>query len=113
MTWYEFLLFVHVAGAIIWLNRRGRDPGRRGRVLRQSGALGGGVAPQWPQPQPPPQQPPPLAEPKLGFDDAPWTANAENCLSTLPAPQLGHVTTWSSERTSSSKCSSHFMHAYS
>jgi hypothetical protein len=34
-------------------------------------------------------------------------------LSTFAAPQLGQVTTCSSERTSSSKCSSHAMHAYS
>ena len=41
---------------------------------------------------------------KLGFDvDEPWTANAENCLSTFAAPQLGQVTTCSAERTSSSK----------
>lgn len=50
---------------------------------------------------------------KLGFACAPWTANADSCLSTFAAPQLGHVTTCPSERTSSSKCSSHFMHAYS
>ena len=53
------------------------------------------------------------ADVKLGFAWAPWTANADSCLSTFAAPQLGHVTTWPSERTSSSKCSSHFMHAYS
>ena len=69
---------------------------------------------QW-QPQPPPQQPPPPPEPdaKLGLTEEPWTAKAESCLSTFAAPQPGHVTTCSSERTSSSKCSSHFMHAYS
>ena len=50
---------------------------------------------------------------KLGFAWAPWTANADSCLSTFAAPQLGHVTTWPSERTSSSKCSSHCIHAYS
>ena len=71
--------------------------------------------PQWPQPQPPPQQPPPPPEPvvKLGFEVAPTTANDESCFSTFAAPQLGQVTTWSSERTSSSKCSSQAMHAYS
>ena len=50
---------------------------------------------------------------KLGFDDEPWTANAESCRSTFAAPQPGQVTTCPSERTSSSKCSSHSMHAYS
>ena len=52
-------------------------------------------------------------EAKLGFDAVPWTANDESCFSTFAAPQLGHVTTCCSERTSSSKCSSHSMHAYS
>ena len=55
-----------------------------------------------PQPQPPPQQPPPLP-PNDGFAAAPWTANAEICLSTSVALHVGHVITWSSLRTSSSK----------
>ena len=50
---------------------------------------------------------------KLGFDAVPWTAKDESCFSTFAAPQLGQVTTCCSERTSSSKCSSHSMHAYS
>ena len=50
---------------------------------------------------------------KLGFAATPCTANAESCRSTSAAPQLGQVTTCSSFRTSSSKCSSHSMHAYS
>lgn len=40
-------------------------------------------------------------------------ANEESCFTTFAAPQLGHVTTCSALRTSSSKCSSHCMHAYS
>ena len=66
-----------------------------------------------PQPQLPPQHPPPELVTPLGFDVEPWTANDESCLSTFAAPQLGHVTTCSLERTSSSKWSSHSMHAYS
>jgi hypothetical protein len=88
-------------------------------TLRPSSEDGAVSAPpvaarQWPQPQPPPQHPPPPAPVvKLGFDVAPCTAKAESCFSTLAPPQLGHVTTWPSERMSSSKCSSHVMHAYS
>ena len=55
-----------------------------------------------PQPQPPPQQPPPLP-PNDGFAAAPCTAKAEICLSTSVALHDGHVITWSSLRTSSSK----------
>jgi len=67
-----------------------------------------------PQPQPhePPQQPPALP-PNDGFAAAPCTAKAEICLSTSVALHDGHVITWSSLRTSSSKWSSHSMHAYS
>lgn len=69
----------------------------------------------YPQPQEPPQQPPPPPEGplKLGFDGAPTTANVENCLRTFAAPHCGQVTTCVSLRTSSSKCSSHSMQAYS
>ena len=56
-----------------------------------------------PQPQPPPQHPPAPAPPKLGLAAAPWTAKAESCLSTFPAPQEGQLITCSSLRTSSSK----------
>ena len=55
-----------------------------------------------PQPQPPPQQPPPLP-PNDGFELAPCTAKAEICFSTSVALHDGHVITWSSLRTSSSK----------
>ena len=48
-----------------------------------------------------------------GFDAAPCTAKLENCLRTFAAPHSGQVTAWSLERTSSSKCDSHSMHAYS
>ena len=70
---------------------------------------------QCPQPHEPPQHPPPPPEGPLnaGFDEAPCTAKLENCLSTFAAPHSGHVTAWSLERTSSSKCDSHSMHAYS
>ena len=54
-----------------------------------------------------------LARASDRFDCVPTVANMENCLSTFAAPQAGQVTTWSSRRTSSSKCSSHSMHAYS
>ena len=53
------------------------------------------------------------APPNDGFVEAPWTANAEICFSTSVALHDGQVTTWSSLRTSSSKWSSHSMHAYS
>ena len=43
----------------------------------------------------------------------PANANVENCLTTFVAEQSGHETTCSSFRTSSSKCVSHSMHAYS
>jgi hypothetical protein len=68
-----------------------------------------------PQPHEPPQQPPPppVGPLKLGFELDPWTANEESCLRAFVAPQLGQAMTCSSFRTSSSKCSSHFMHAYS
>ncbi len=49
----------------------------------------------------------------LCFALVPCTVNDESCFSTFAAPQLGHVTTWSPERTSSSKWSSHSMQAYS
>src|SRR5918993_3126153 len=63
-----------------------------------------------PQPQPPPQQPPPLS---FGCEETPATAKLESCLSTFPAPQSGQQTACSGFRTSSSKCDSHSMHAYS
>ena len=47
------------------------------------------------------------------FAGAPWMANAEICFRTSVALHEGQVTTWSSLRTSSSKWSSHSMHAYS
>ena len=61
------------------------------------------------QPPPPPPEPPPNED----FAGAPWMANAEICFSTSVALHEGQVTTWSSLRTSSSKWSSHSMHAYS
>jgi len=48
-----------------------------------------------------------------GFDAAPCTAKLESCFNTFAAPHSGQVTAWSPERTSSSKCDSHSMHAYS
>ena len=47
------------------------------------------------------------------FMPAPCTAKVESCLSTFPPPHSGHDTACSDERTSSSKCDSHSMHAYS
>ena len=44
---------------------------------------------------------------------APCTANVESCFSTFAAPHSGQVTACSELRTSSSKCDSHSMHAYS
>jgi hypothetical protein len=63
------------------------------------------------EPQLPPQQPP--LPPNDGWLETPATANVESCLSTLPAPQSGHATDCSALRTSSSKCDSHSMQAYS
>ena len=54
-----------------------------------------------------------LPPPKLGCEEMPATAKVEICLSTLPAPQSGHATACSAFRTSSSKCDSHSMQAYS
>ena len=70
---------------------------------------------QWPQPHEPPQHPPPPPAGPLntGFEAAPCTAKLESCFSTFAAPHSGQVTAWSLERTSSSKCDSHSMHAYS
>ena len=44
---------------------------------------------------------------------APCTANVESCFTTFAAPHSGHVTACSELRTSSSKCDSHSMQAYS
>jgi hypothetical protein len=69
---------------------------------------------QWPQPHEPPQHPPPPVGPlNAGFAAVPCTAKVESCLSTFPAPHSGQETAWSALRTSSSKCDSHSMHAYS
>lgn len=72
------------------------------------GVVGAGLQPQ---PQEPPQQAPP--PPSLGCEETPATAKLESCLSTLPAPHSGQETACSAFRTSSSKCDSHSMHAYS
>jgi uncharacterized membrane protein len=52
MTWYEFLLFVHITGAVIWLGgaftfqmyglvvHRGRDPEEMARFAGRAGMLG-------------------------------------------------------------------------
>ena len=48
----------------------------------------------------------------LAFEPA-GTANDESCLSTFAAPQLGACHDLLAQRTSSSKWSSHSMHAYS
>ena len=44
---------------------------------------------------------------------APEIAKVESCFSTFPFPHSGHTTACSALRTSSSKCDSHSMHAYS
>jgi uncharacterized membrane protein len=52
MSWYEFLLFVHITGAVIWLGgsftlqvfgtvvRRGGDPEEMGRFAGRAGLIG-------------------------------------------------------------------------
>ena len=80
--------------------QRGKNIGLRLRLTKPRYAFRSRL--RQPQPQPPPQQPLPLP-PNDGFAAAPCTAKAEICLSTSVALHDGHVITWSSLRTSSSK----------